>query len=81
MKDLLKLTAHELIAKYSSGVLSPDEFFSLQLRFARFIDPMLGSFLSLADNQQIKTPVVGQSMGKLSGIPISVRSSGPKSGS
>ncbi len=73
MKDLLKLTAHELIEKYSSRELSPSEFFSLQFRFALFIEPMLGSFLSLAGVPDEQQAIAEQHDGKLSGIPISVK--------
>lgn len=73
MKDLLKLTAHELAAKYSIGELCPGDFFSLQIRFARFIEPMLGSFLSLAEEQQGNLNEIGPPDAKLRGIPISIK--------
>jgi hypothetical protein len=33
VKELLKLTGHELMAKFAAKELAPSDFFALQLRF------------------------------------------------
>jgi aspartyl-tRNA(Asn)/glutamyl-tRNA(Gln) amidotransferase subunit A len=72
VKELLKLTGHELMAKYKANELKPEEFFLMQLRFARHIEPLLGSFLSMAhlnsDLSKLDACVRG-----LSGIPVAVK--------
>jgi aspartyl-tRNA(Asn)/glutamyl-tRNA(Gln) amidotransferase subunit A len=72
VKELLKLTAHELIAKYKAKELKPEELFTMQLRFARHIEPLLGSFLSMAQPDSEITKVTAGERG-LTGIPIAVK--------
>jgi aspartyl-tRNA(Asn)/glutamyl-tRNA(Gln) amidotransferase subunit A len=72
MKELLKFTGHELIARFRAKELAPEEFFALQLRFARYIEPLLGSFLSLA-HAGGELPNAARRDGVLTGIPVAVK--------
>ncbi len=73
MKELLNLTAHELMAKFAAGEVTPCEYFTLQLRFARFIEPLLGSFLSLANPSDVNVNALPKETNRLRGIPVSIK--------
>lgn len=49
-KHPLELFAHELMAAFASGGLSPDEHFENQLAFAKYIDEYLHAFYELAES-------------------------------
>ena len=72
MKELLKLTGHELMARYTAKELKPEEYFLTQLRFARHMEPLLGSFLSLAQpgGEMPKADSLGQG---IAGIPVALK--------
>jgi aspartyl-tRNA(Asn)/glutamyl-tRNA(Gln) amidotransferase subunit A len=72
VKELLKLTAHELMAVFAGGSISPSEYFSLQLRFARHVEPLFGSFLSLANLDTLEYEEVLKGNG-LHGVPVSIK--------
>ncbi len=72
MKELLALTAHELMAKFAAGEVAPEEFYALQMRFARHIEPKVRSFLTLAE-EGVAPPKVDTRKGALSGIPVSIK--------
>lgn len=72
MKELLTLTAHELMAKFSAGEVAPEEFYALQMRFARHIEPKVRSFLTLAEDG-VSPPEVATRGGALWGVPVSIK--------
>ena len=51
MKELLRLPAHRVQALIEGGEVDARELFLLQLRFARFVEPEVSSFLTLADEE------------------------------
>lgn len=77
MKELLALTAHELMAKFAAGEASPAEFCETQLRFAAQVEPKVQSFITLAQPGKgvagEPAPSGGNGAARLSQIPVSVK--------
>jgi len=72
VKELLKLTAHELMERFAAGEVKPEEFCDLQLRFARQVQARVRSFLSFCQ-QPARPPVTRPAARALWGIPVSVK--------
>ncbi len=77
MKELLALTAHELMAKFAAGEVKPAEFCETQLGFAAQVEPKVKSFITLAEPGKSAAAAKVQShkkgARKLSQIPVSVK--------
>jgi len=71
--ELLKFSAEELMSLYRSKKLKPREFFQIQLEFAKKVEPLVKSFLYLAEDiADLETNPV-EPDNALFGVPVSIK--------
>lgn len=73
MKELLTLTAHELLELYRKRTVTADEIAELQLRWIDFTEQRLRSFITVNKDSQGEFRPRFLNDGGLSGVPIAVK--------
>ena len=71
--ELLKFSAEELMSLFKSKKLKPKEFFQIQLEFARKVDPLVKSFLYLAQDVPDPESYPTESDNVLFCVPVSIK--------